>query len=425
MCSGYARARRRRVRWYNRPVRRSPSALDAPVSLSDLLEPADLEEVARCFVELHGVPIAIRSDDGAVEVAAGDRGALGTGAHHSRPLVYDGRDLGEVIVGPYDPSRIGDDAVAAVARAVTRMLGVLVHAAYARHLTAAAHVAAMDDAYRELAVNNERLAEAVARLQEVDRLKSNFLATVSHELRTPLTSVIGYSEMLVEGLAGELNDEQQDYVRTILAKADQLLQLITGILDLTAMEAGALRIARAPVAVDELIDRVVATFEPHARTKGIAIGRSRPVGVRVFGDERKVHQILTHLVTNAVKFTRSGGRVDVSAEVGPLERDAVRADGSADRDALGVRITVSDSGIGIPPEKQAHIFEPFFQVDSSSTREYGGTGLGLTLVKSYVEVHGGAVWVDSEPGRGSRFVVTLPAVPDDLDSYLATAAHAP
>src|SRR5690606_8018152 len=125
------------------------------------------------------------------------------------------------------------------------------------------------------------------------------------------------------------------------------------------------------------------------------------------------------LVANAIKFTRAGGEVALDIGVGPLRK----APAARELHQLGLRIAVSDSGIGISAEKQAHIFQPFFQVDSSSTREYGGTGLGLTLVKSYAEAHGGDVWVDSELGRGSRFTVSLPVVPEDLDAYLT--AHPP
>ena len=163
---------------------------------------------------------------------------------------------------------------------------------------------------------------------------------------------------------------------------------------------------------------------PHAERP-----RPRPLGMRALGDEAKIKQIFVHLVTNAIKFTRSGGNIDVKIELGPLDRETRAGrfgnpdSGTDGHDSLGVRVSVSDSGIGISPEKQARIFEPFFQVDSSSTREYGGTGLGLTLVKSYTEAHGGKVWVASELGRGIRFTVSLPVLPEDLERYLA--AHPP
>jgi signal transduction histidine kinase len=287
------------------------------------------------------------------------------------------------------------------------------------------HQAAMNDTFASLEAKNTQLVTALERMQEFDRLKSNFLATVSHELRTPLTSVIGYSEMLLEGLAGPLNEEQKDYVQTVLAKADQLLQLITGILDASLMETGSLRVAREPVELRALIEAVVATFAPQAEKRGIAIALPQADVPRALGDGRKIRQIFWNLIANAVKFTGDGGEVAVDWRVGPLVPDESggRFPASAGRfDAarhLGVRVSVRDSGIGISAEKQKHIFEPFFQVDSSSTREYGGTGLGLTLAKQYVEAHGGHIWVDSELGAGSVFSVSLPVVPKELDAYLA------
>jgi len=403
-------------------VSNRPSAIDGPVSLSQLLKLDELEEIVKGYAELHKVAVSVRDPQGELDVTAGFEAGRGSGAQQRRPFLHDGHELGEVIIGPYDPGALPDERAAEIAEHLVGILAVVAHAGYARHLTTAVHVEAMDDAYVELAAKNESLAEAVERLQEVDRLKSNFLATVSHELRTPLTSVIGYSEMLVEGLAGELNEEQEDYVRTILAKADQLLQLITGILDVSAIEAGSLRIARAPVVVDDLVSKVVDTFAAHARNQGIDLIKPDPLGLRAFGDEKKIQQIVTHLVTNAIKFTRTGGNVGVVLEIGTLlPADKIKY-GLIGHPAgeLGLRVTVSDSGIGISPEKQARIFEPFFQVDSSSTREYGGTGLGLTLVKSYAEAHGGNVWVASELGQGSQFTVSLPLVPEDLEQYLAT-----
>ncbi|HUH01833.1 MAG TPA: HAMP domain-containing sensor histidine kinase, partial [Kofleriaceae bacterium] len=261
-------------------------------------------------------------------------------------------------------------------------------------------------------------------LQEADRLKSNFLATVSHELRTPLTSVIGYSEMLLEGLAGTLNAEQGDYVQTVLSKADQLLQLITGILDASLLENGQLDLARRIIVVRELLDAVAATYAPQAQQRNVEIALEVPAVPPLYGDERKIRQVLGNLLANAIKFTDGGGRVRVSVAVGPLSprNDAGRFGSPAARassQTWGVRISVADDGIGIPPEKLRHIFEPFFQVDSSSTREYGGTGLGLTLAKRYVEAHGGEIWVDSRLGHGSTFTVSFPAAPDELEAYLA------
>jgi two-component system sensor histidine kinase BarA len=279
---------------------------------------------------------------------------------------------------------------------------------------ARAHRDKLLQAQDEITEKSARLHGAVERLNELDRAKSNFLATISHELRTPLTSVIGYSEMLLEGMAGPISGEQRDYLETILAKADNLLQIITGILEVARMESGILRVERAPVAITDLIHAVAATLSSEAARRSIAM-RLPGAGVpRVIGDTRKLRQVVTHLLTNALKFTPQGGGVTVETAIGPLSptREPTAA-------GIGVLVSVRDTGIGIPPGALAHIFEPFFQVDQSSTRAYGGSGLGLSLARSYVEAHGGSIWVDSRPGEGSTFTVSLPAVPDELDAFVA------
>jgi signal transduction histidine kinase len=421
------------------------SALDERIELATLLREPDLEEVARYYAELHKSGIAVvdrgpadREDPLAVAVGPGaDRETVcameveagpievGDRGYYRAPINYEGLPIGMVVVGPMPAgSDVDVERAARLGRHIANILEVLVHSAYQRYLTTVMHVAAMEEAYAGLQKKNRQLSEAVERLQEADRMKSNFLATVSHELRTPLTSVIGYSEMLLEGLAGPLTDEQKEYVGTVLGKADQLLQLITGILDASLLESGQLDVKRQPVVVAPVVDAATAAFAPQASQRGIDVEVAGWTGPRLLGDERKIRQVVWNLVANAVKFTPSGGHVRVSVEVGPLSPrdDAGRfgaPTGASEVEAQGIRIHVDDDGIGISPEKQRHIFEPFFQVDSSSTREYGGTGLGLTLAKRYVEAHGGHIWVDSELGRGSRFTVSLPAVPDDLAAYLA------
>jgi signal transduction histidine kinase len=207
-------------------------------------------------------------------------------------------------------------------------------------------------------------------------------------------------------------------VQVIMEKGDQLLQLITGILDVSRIESGTLRLTRDPVDLNEVIVGVLGAMAPLARRKRLQLEAKTPQGApRVRGDKLKLRQVLLSLVGNAIKFTAEGGRIEVTVGVGGMSRDDDAVSSSAPK-RMGVRMRVVDNGIGIPPEKQAHIFEPFFQVDSSSTREYGGTGLGLTLAKSYVEAHGGRIWVESEANRGSTFTLTLPAVEEDLTEYL-------
>jgi signal transduction histidine kinase len=213
--------------------------------------------------------------------------------------------------------------------------------------------------------------------------------------------------MLLEGIAGELNPEQRDYVRTVMEKGDQLLQLITGILDISRMEAGEMRFERAPFDLSEVVSIALSTIAPHARRKRLQLTCELPETLpRVVGDRDKVRQVLLNLLNNAVKFTTDGGQVKIRAEVGLLHP------GRPGREA-GVQVAVEDSGIGVPAEHHARIFDPFFQVDNSSTREFGGTGLGLNIVKRFVEALGGSVWVESDEGQGARFYFTLPlAAPD-------------
>jgi two-component system sensor histidine kinase BarA len=326
------------------------------------------------------------------------------------PVRYEGRHLATVVVGPHDRDGEIPARMTAVAQHVAGMLEIIAHHAHARVMTSALHSEAMAESYSELAAKNERLQQAVNHMQEVDRLKSSFLATVSHELRTPLTSVIGYAEMLYEGLAGQLNNEQREYMQTILNKADQLLQLITALLETSILEAGPVPTQRDPVALAPIIDRVVSGAGPQARARRIEVRPLEPDLPRALGDARKIRQVLRNLVANAVKFTSDNGRIEIAVEVGPLSRHGNPAE-------LGLRVMVTDSGIGIPIENQELIFEPFFQVDSSSTRRYGGTGLGLTLAKSYIEANGGYIWVQSAPGQGSAFTFSIPAVPEELARY--------
>lgn len=417
------------------------SAIDEPVELSALLRERDLEEVAGYYAELHGCGIAVfdREATGNVAVAVGPGADLeqaralprqggaatvGENGYWRTPVEYEGANIGMVMIGPFPAaSEVDAERATRLGRHISSILEVLVHSAYQRYLTTVMHVAAMEEAYAGLQKKNRQLSEAIERLEEADRLKSNFLATVSHELRTPLTSVIGYSEMLLEGLAGPLADEQKEYVQTVLSKADQLLQLITGLLDASLLDKGQLQIARQAIDLPPVIEAVAAAFAPQARQRQLTVEVVAYGGPRAEGDERKIRQVLWNLLANAIKFTPHGGNVRIEAAIGPLSpsADGGRFGVPEDEDMagdLGVRLRVIDDGIGISPEKQRHIFEPFFQVDSSSTREYGGTGLGLTLAKRYVEAHGGQIWVDSRLGQGSTFTVSLPAVADELASYV-------
>ena len=224
-------------------------------------------------------------------------------------------------------------------------------------------------------------------------MKSSFLATVSHELRTPLTSVIGYSEMLLEGLAGDLSPEQREYVRTIMEKGDQLLALISNILEISRIEAGAVTLLRQPLDPGALVEEIVNAARAQANRRRIAIAFAATPGLpQVLVDREKMRQALVHVLGNAVKFTPEGGAVRIEVRPAPT----------------GVEVAVIDNGIGIPAAALPRIFDAFYQADSSSTREYGGAGLGLTIARSFILAHDGEIRVESVPNKGTTVVVKLP-----------------
>lgn len=361
--------------------------LDGPVELARLVPPAELVELLDSVRRALGAELAIYAPSGQ-RLAGGD-----VAGAPRREVMHDGEHLATL-------AATGESSEAALGLAAD-MLGLLVHHASARELAATMHEEAMRLTFAELTEHNARLQKAVARLEELDRLKSNFLATMSHELRTPLTSVIGYAEMMAEGLAGSVSGEQREYLTTILSKADQLLGMITSVLDVASLETAPLSLERCRLSLADIVASEVATFTPQAGKRGIAIQIEARGEAIVVGDRKKIRQVVSNLLSNAVKFTPDRGRVGVALRTGPLSP-------SEPDDAPAIQLVVSDSGIGISRDQVGKIFEPFFQVDSSSTRAFGGTGLGLTLAKAYVEAHGGRIWVDTTPGQGSTFVATFP-----------------
>jgi signal transduction histidine kinase len=361
--------------------------LEDPIELARLIPPRELDELIESIRRAFGTSLAIHDLKGH-RLAGSD-----TAGEPTHPFVHAGEPLALLAAS-------GPSADAALAL-IMETLGLIVHHAHARELAAATHEEAMQLTFSELTEQNARLQRAVVRLEELDRLKSNFLATMSHELRTPLTSVIGYTEMMAEGLAGSVSPEQKEYLNTILGKAEQLLGLITSVLDVSSLESGQLALERAALSLADVVASEVATFQPQAGRRGIAIQVQAHGETIVVGDRRKIRQVVSSLLSNAVKFTPDAGRVGIEIRPGPLGPDP-GAGSSA------VQLVVTDSGIGISRDQVAKIFEPFFQVDSSSTRAFGGTGLGLTLAKAYVEAHGGRIWVDTTPGQGSTFVATFP-----------------
>jgi signal transduction histidine kinase len=248
-----------------------------------------------------------------------------------------------------------------------------------------------------LAIQNARLFREIADksrlLEAASRHKSEFLANMSHELRTPLNAILGFSEVLAERMFGEVNEKQAEYLQDILSSGRHLLSLINDILDLSKVEAGRLELELGRFHLPTALDNALTLVRERATRHGITLTETVDDQVgHIVADERKVKQILLNLLSNAVKFTPKGGRVGLTA--------------TATDD--GITIAVSDTGIGIAPEDQATIFEEFRQVGRDDARKQEGTGLGLTLAKKFVELHGGRIWVRSQVGLGSTFSFTLP-----------------
>lgn len=243
---------------------------------------------------------------------------------------------------------------------------------------------------------NRALSLARKQAEDATRLKSQFLATMSHELRTPLNAIIGYTEIILAGMVGELNEEQHDYHERVLANADHLLQLINDILDLSKIEAGRMEIVNKSFHLGSWLDEVYATTRGMARDKGIEYQTDldERLPEYVIGDGARIKQIAINLVTNAIKFT-SEGYIKLS----------LRKHG---REAM--KLVVKDTGIGIPSHMQETIFEEFRQVDSSSSRKQGGTGLGLSIVRKLALMMGGNIRLRSQSGEGSEFTVILPLI---------------
>ena len=245
----------------------------------------------------------------------------------------------------------------------------------------------------QVARRRRELAVANTQLDRANQAKSSFLANMSHELRTPLNAIIGFSEVLVQHYFGDLNERQDEYVRDILASGTHQLALINDILDLSKVEAGRMELQLSEFSLAAAVQTGLTMVRERASLKGIALVSDVDPGVdRITADERKIKQILVNLLSNAVKFTPTGGAVSVAARPSPA----------------GTEISVQDSGIGIAPEDQARVFEEFEQTGSGQ-REEASTGLGLTLAKRFVELHGGRIWVESAVGTGTLFRFTLPS----------------
>ena len=237
----------------------------------------------------------------------------------------------------------------------------------------------------------QELAGANALLASASQHKSEFLSRMSHELRTPLNAIIGFSDVLLAGSYGPLNEKQRDYLQDVLTSGQHLLSLINDILDLSKVEAGRMELDISNFSLRDALQSGVTIIRERASLHGVVLSVTCDDGLDVIrGDARKIRQIIFNLLANAVKFTPDGGRVEVTARA---------LDGEA-------WISVRDTGVGIAPDEQVHLFEEFHQ--TASARGHEGTGLGLSLAKRFVDLHGGRIWVESALGKGSAFTFTLP-----------------
>ena len=239
--------------------------------------------------------------------------------------------------------------------------------------------------FKELEVANHELAAA-------SQHKSEFLANMSHELRTPLNAIIGFSEVLTDRMFGELNEKQEEYLRDIYASGTHLLSLINDILDLSKIEAGRMELELTEFHLPTAIENALMLVRERAGRRSIALHTNIDARLgQIQADERKVRQVVLNLLSNAIKFTPEGGRI----EVGAVPKDGF------------VEVSVSDTGIGIAPEDQEAVFEEFRQVGTAE-KKAEGTGLGLTICRKFIELHGGRIWVKSQLGAGSTFTFTIP-----------------
>jgi signal transduction histidine kinase/ActR/RegA family two-component response regulator len=250
----------------------------------------------------------------------------------------------------------------------------------------------------ELARTNAELERANAELRAVDRLKTDFLSMVSHELRTPLTAIIGYTDLLLRGTHGDLNERQVRHQQAVRNGALRLLALINDLLDVSRLDSGLVELDLTEVSLTEVVDQAVAGAREAATGAQLSLRVELPTNLpAVRGDRARLVQVMANLLSNAVKFTPPGGRVDVWA--------------ISEAEGQQVRVCVRDTGAGIAPEHLQHIWDRFYQADSSVRRRYGGTGLGLAIVRGLIDLHGGLVEAESPgPGEGATFSFDLPAV---------------
>ncbi len=246
---------------------------------------------------------------------------------------------------------------------------------------------------KELKTLYKELQKRVKELTEANKAKNEFLSIVSHELRTPLTSLTGFICVLLEEEAGALNPQQKKFLTIVKQSANRLNILISDLLDISRIESGRLNLTMCSFSLSELLQRCVEDLRASALSKNLKLNLRRDLSpCEIWGDPTRIQQVVDNLISNAIKFTESGGMVEVVLE---NKGDALK-------------VAVIDSGIGLPPAERDKVFDMFYQVDATMRRSTGGTGLGLAIARGIVALHGGEIWVESEVGKGSTFSFLLP-----------------
>jgi signal transduction histidine kinase len=280
----------------------------------------------------------------------------------------------------------------------------------------------------DLAAEKTRTETLNVELRASNTYKSEFLANMSHELRTPLNSIIGYSDLLRQGIYGELGEKQLDRLEKIYRNGVHLLRVISDILDLNKIDSGKLLLDTEFLDFAKLVSTLQTDYEPKAAAKGLTLTVSLAENIpRLYADPKRIHQVIDNLLDNAVKFTKEG-EIKLEARMVNVAKGISSGFSLPTigwlRDGQWVVFNVTDSGIGIAPEDQARIFDEFSQVDGSHTREFGGTGLGLAISRKLIEMHDGTIWVKSRAGEGSTFFVALPADLKEGENAAAAAESA-
>ncbi|HEY7305376.1 MAG TPA: ATP-binding protein [Bryobacteraceae bacterium] len=259
----------------------------------------------------------------------------------------------------------------------------------------------------ELAAKNQQLEIRNREVERANRLKSEFLASMSHELRTPLHTIVGFADLLAEELKGPLNQNQKRFLDHIQRDSRHLLELINDILDLSKIESGRLELHPELFRVPDAVAEAMAGLRPLAENKQIRITEAIDRELEITADRLRFKEILSNLISNAIKFTPEKGQITIESSEGPKS----------------VFFAVTDTGIGIDPAEQQAIFNKFYQLGSTTRGVREGTGLGLAITKSLVEMHGGRIWVESTPGQGSRFQLTLPRAGIERPAKSGESAH--